>query len=182
MKKAIVILADGFEEIEAVTPIDILRRCDVDVTVCGVDKLELIGSRGIVVKADCLLEDAMQGLDAVILPGGERGALNLYANESVHKIIKQQDIREGIIAAICASPALVLNPLGILAGKRVTSYPSYSEKFIGTAHYTNKEKVVIHDHIITSQSAATALEFAFAIAEKLAGEKTVNKVKQAIIY
>ena len=110
MKKAIVFLADGFEEVEALTPVDYLRRAGVEVTVAGVSKTEITGSHGIKVNADAALSDSLLGekYDAVIAPGGMPGAANLAATPLVEKLFKDAESRGAVIAAICAAPVVVL--------------------------------------------------------------------------
>ncbi len=180
-KRAVVILAEGFEEIEAVVPIDILRRSGVEVIVAGLSGLEIKGSREVNIKADCLIDDIPEEFDALILPGGGPGAKNLAASEKVANLIKMQNDKHGIIAAICASPAVVLNSTGILAGKKVTCYPSHENDFNSNVTYT-KDCVVIDGNIITSAGPGTAFEFSLTLAKILAGEEIAQTVGKATLY
>ncbi|MFA5370072.1 MAG: DJ-1/PfpI family protein, partial [Candidatus Omnitrophota bacterium] len=123
-KKAIVLLAEGFEEIEAITIIDVLRRSGVGVDACGIDSLRVKGSRGINVFADIILKNVTGIYDACALPGGMPGAANLFADKRIRgMLLTQAKTDSGLIAAICSSPAVVLAPLGILDNKSATCYP-----------------------------------------------------------
>ena len=180
-KKAIIILADGFEEIEAITVIDILRRAGVEVTICGLDSKEVKGSKEVVVIADKILEGNEVEYDACVLPGGMPGAENLAASEKVNKILLDMDKKSNVIAAICAAPAVVLAPLGILDNRSATCYPGMEENFSATTNY-RKDDVVIDKNIITSRGPATALKFAIAITDKLCGQAVAQKVADATLF
>ncbi len=180
-KRALIILADGFEEIEAVNAIDILRRAGIEVTTAGINGIKVQGSHGITVIADKLLTSVVkENFDACILPGGSPGAKNLASSEKVNSIIKQMNKNGKIIAAICAAPAIALAPLGILQNKTATCYPGMQEKFSQETIYKEKA-VVIDGNIITSRGPGTALPFALAIVEKLSGKKTCKKLKKTAI-
>jgi len=179
-KKAIVILAPGFEEIEAVTVIDILRRAEVDVTVAGVSDRTVRASRLTTIVADITLEEAETYYDALILPGGMPGASNLAASEKVIALIKHINGYGHIIAAICASPAIVLAPTGILNGKQATCYPGMQDKFDDSTIYS-EEPVVSDGNIITSRGPATALPFALKIVAHLVDRETSEKVRKALL-
>ncbi|UCD15948.1 MAG: DJ-1/PfpI family protein [Candidatus Omnitrophota bacterium] len=179
-KKAIVILADGFEEIEACTCIDILRRAGIEVTVTGLDDVKVTGSRRIVILADTTLNQVTLGVDACVLPGGMPGASNLAASEKVTTLIKRMYHEGKIIAAICASPAIVLAPLGILKNKSATCFPGMEDKFsIGTIY--KEDPVVTDANVITSRGPGTALKFALKIVENLAGKEISEKVQKATL-
>ena len=179
-KKTIIILADGFEEIEAITAIDILRRAGVEVTICSLDYKEVKGSKGISVVADKILEGTEIEYDACVLPGGMPGAENLAASEKVKKILLDTNSRGKIIAAICAAPAIVLTPLGLLDDKSATCYPGMESSFSDTTNY-KKDDVVIDENIITSQGPATALKFAIAIVDALCGQAIAQKISNATL-
>ena len=175
-KTALVILAEGFEEVEAIAPIDFLRRAGVRVTIAGVMDLQIKSSRNISVRADVLLKDIQDLPDAVILPGGLPGATNLAKSEEVAKLVKKMNAAGKLVAAICAAPALVLAPLGILDGKKATCYPGCEADFSSkTIH--SKESVVEDGNIITSQGPGTAFAFAFAIAVRLVGKDMADNVR-----
>jgi protein deglycase len=179
-KKALIILADGFEEIEAITAIDILRRAGVEVTICGLDSEKVKGSKGVVIVTDRMLQGDESAYDACVLPGGMPGAENLAASDKVKKILLDMNDKRKTIAAICAAPAIVLAPLGILDNKYATCYPGMESSFSGTTDY-KKDDVVIDKNIITSQGPATALKFALAIADKLCGQAIAQKIASATL-
>ena len=123
-----IFLADGFEEIEALAPVDILRRAEVDVKMVSInDKLEVTGSHGIAVHADVLLKEVSEKADMLILPGGMPGTLNLQKCQPLCDMLKKAD---GYVAAICAAPS-VLGGLGLLKGKKATCYPGFEDKLEG---------------------------------------------------
>jgi len=179
-KKAVVILAEGFEEIEASAAINILRRAGVVVTVAGLGKKQITGARGINVAADLELSEAGKDFDAVILPGGQPGADNLSRSEEVESLIYEIKEKGKIIAAICASPAIVLAPKGFLNGKTATCYPGLEKEFLPGTRFS-KENVVADGNIITSRGPATSLEFALTIVEKLTDREIRKKIEKAIL-
>lgn len=170
-KKVLVILADGFEEIEAVTPIDILRRAGLDVVVAGLGKTEITGTNGLTVRAEIALE-AFEGLpDAVVLPGGARGASNLSESAAVKALLTRMRDEKRLIAAICAAPALVLGRHGFLDGKKATGYPGYEKNF-GPRVTFSESRVVSDGDIVTSRGPGTALEFSLEIVRRLVDAPT----------
>lgn len=180
-KTALIILAPGFEEIEAITAIDILRRAGVRVTIAGIDSLTVNGSRSITVRADCLLEDnTVTDYNAYVLPGGMPGAVNLINSEKVKDILKKSAMEKKVIAAICAAPAVVLAPLGILDNKIATCYPGMQTGFNQSISY-KPEKVVVDGNIITGSGPAAALEFSLAIVKALAGQEITEKLRKAVL-
>jgi len=182
-KKAIVLLAEGFEEVEAVTPIDYLRRAGVEVTIATISFiLNVKGARGIKIDADTTLagiEGEESSWDAVIIPGGSNGAANLAASKQAGVLLKDMTAAGKLICAICASPAVVLSPLGLLAGKKFTCYPGLEEK-VNEGKWSD-ERVVVDDNIITSRSAGTSGEFAIAIIEKLLDKEAAKKIADAVL-
>ena len=179
-KTALVILAEGFEELEAIAPIDVLRRAGIRVTLAGVDSRIVPSSREIGIHADALLKDIQDLPDAVILPGGLPGATNLSKSEEVSKLIKKMNAAGKLVAAICAAPAVVLAPLGILDGKKATCYPGCESDFAPTTVHS-QERVVVDGNIITSQGPGTALEFALVIAARLAGQEMADTVRSKML-
>ncbi len=179
-KKALIILADGFEEIEAVTCIDILRRAGTKTVVAGLTTKKVTGSRKIVIQSDMLLSEAASGFDALILPGGTEGAKKLAASGLVKSLIKTFFDKGLLVAAICAAPAVVLAPSGILEKKRATCYPGMEKSFSSGIKHTT-QSVVSDNNIITSQGPGTALEFALKIVEKLINKEISKKVKNAAL-
>ena len=175
-KTAVVILAEGFEEVEAIAPVDVLRRAGVRVTIAGATERQVKSSRQIGVQTDILLRELKEMPDAVILPGGIPGATNLAKSQEVGEFVKKMNAAGKIVAAICAAPAAVLAPLGILNGKKATCYPGCEEDFKpGTV--PSKDRVVEDGNLITSQGPGTALEFALVIAARLAGRAMAENVR-----
>ena len=193
MKKAIVFLADGFEEVEALTPVDYLRRAGVEVTVAGVSKTEITGSHGIKVNADAALSDSLLGekYDAVIAPGGMPGAANLAASPLVEKLFKDAEGRGAVIAAICAAPVVVLAKAGLLKNRRYTCYPTMENdllKFAGSNYKALtegavhlEERVVVDGNLVTARGPGVAEEFALALVEKLAGKAARDSLHKGIV-
>jgi protein deglycase len=179
-KKAIILLAEGFEEIEAVTCIDILRRAGIKVTVTSIGGLVVTGSRQLSIKADSKIGEVESDYDTVVLPGGMPGAENLANSSQVTTLLKQLNNQKKLIAAICAAPAVVLSPLGLLENKNATCYPGMEKNFSQTTTYQN-QKVVIDENIITSQGPATALEFSLIIVEQLSGKEAAKKISAAVL-
>jgi 4-methyl-5(b-hydroxyethyl)-thiazole monophosphate biosynthesis len=185
-KKAIILLADGFEDVEAVTPIDYLRRAGIEVTTASITQSLTVTSRwgGIKITADTLLSQiARQGndWDAVILPGGMPGASSLAASEETSALLKEMSAKGKLICAICAAPAVVLAPLGLLAGKKFTCYPGMEEKAATANGAWLEDRVVTDGNVITSRAAGTAGEFAAAIIEKLLDKETAKKIADAVL-
>jgi 4-methyl-5(b-hydroxyethyl)-thiazole monophosphate biosynthesis len=182
--KALVLLADGFEEVEAITPIDYLRRAGVEVTVSAIGENPVTGRwTGLKVLADTTLSEAKTGeWDAVILPGGMPGALNLAADKETCSLLKDLAAKNKLICAICASPAVVLAPLGLLNGKNFTCYPGMEEK-VQPALLSGfcEDRVVVDGNIITSRGAGTAGEFAVAIIEELLSETAAEKIAETVL-
>ena len=187
MKKAVVLLADGFEDVEAITPIDYLRRAGIDVTVASITKSLTVAGRwsGIKMIAGATLPELLsinkeqKDWDAIIIPGGIPGATNLAASQEVCTLLNEMAITGKLICAICASPAVVLAPLGLLSGKKFTCYPRMEERV--TDGEWSEDRVVVDGNIITSRGAGTAGEFAIAIIEKLLGEKDAKKIAEAVL-
>lgn len=179
----IVFLADGFEEVEALTVVDYLRRVEgikVD-TVSIKDSQKVLGAHNIEVKADKTvgeLED-IASYDGVVIPGGMPGASNLRDNEEVIKIVKEIDKANKLVAAICAGP-IVLERAKVIDGKKVTSYPGF-EKDLPNSIY-KEEDVVCDGNIITARGPAKAEDFAIEIIRKLVGEKAAEDLKTSILY
>ena len=180
-KKAVVLLAEGFEEVEAVTPIDYLRRAGIEVSVVSVsDNLIVKGSRNIEVKAETALSQLPPGeYDAVIVPGGLNGSKNIAASSEAGALLKKTAEAGKLICAICAAPALVLSPLGLLKGKNFTCYPGMEKE--AQDGVWKEERVVIDRNLITSRGAGTAGEFAIAIIEKLTDEETSKKIAESVL-
>jgi protein deglycase len=179
-KRAVVVLAPGFEEIEAVAPVDVLRRAGVEVAVAGLDGRTVVGSHGIALQADVVMAEVKEAPDAVILPGGMPGAENLARSAAVERLVKAVLQKGGICAAICAAPAFALAKFGILEGKRATCYPGCEGRFPRTAT-VSEDRVVVDGNVVTSRGPGTALEFSLALAEILAGKPAADKLREGMI-
>jgi len=179
MIKALVFLAQGFEEIEASTIVDILRRCNVEVTLAGLKPDAVEGAHGIKFMPNKSIDEvAMKDFHAVICPGGVPGYENLRKDSRVLSMIKEAFEANKLTAAICASPA-VLSDAGVLKGKTCTIYPGMEEELRkGGGKPRKKDLVVVDGNIITSRGPATALHFALKLAEKLAGKEVAQKVRK----
>lgn len=179
MPRCCVLLADGFEELEAITVIDVLRRAEVEVLALGLHGERVTGSHGITVEADGTLDaHAHESWDLVVLPGGMPGAANLRDDPRVQALVKTQDERGGQLAAICAAP-IALASAGVLSGRRATSYPSFGDQ-LGDATYA-QDRVVIDDHVTTSRGPGTALEFALSLVARLVDDETATKLRHAML-
>ena len=173
-----VLAADGFEEIELIAPVDILRRCGVQVTVAGVSRKQITGSHGIVLTADAMIDDAETALASmIVLPGGSVGVKNLDASGKVHKLLREA-VETGVqLAAICAAPS-ILQRQGLLDGLRFTCYPGCENPELG-GQYTGAP-VECDGRVITSRGAGTALLFGRALAAALCGEEKADKAYRAL--
>ncbi len=166
-KRVVVVLATGFEEIEAVTPIDVLRRAGLEVLVVGVGSGAIEGSHGITLECDRELADVDFVPDAIVLPGGLPGAANLGKSAAVREMSQAVHDAGGVCAAICAAPALTFAPFGLLNGRTATCYPSFEQEFDSTTTHS-QDRVVVDGNVVTSRGPGTALEFSLRLVELLA--------------
>ena len=179
MKRVLVPLADGFEEIEAITIIDILRRAGAEVVAAGLKKRNVEGSHGLHLVADNVLAECLSdSWDLIVLPGGVPGTPNLMADSRVLDLIKRHNTHGGLTGAICAAPA-VLDEVGITEGKAVTSHPSWSEKIIKGRH--THVRVAEDEDLVTGQAAGSAMEFAFRLVAKLYGPNKVDEINAGVL-
>jgi len=181
MKKKIAVhLANGFEEIEAISIIDVLRRADIEVLVVSVTgKVEVNGAHQIRILADTLFEEVdYSDLFMIVLPGGMPGASNLDAHEGLKNQIKQFDQENRPLAAICAAP-MVLGNLGVLQGKQAVSYPGFESYLKGAEVLT--VPVVESGNVITGRGIGTALEFALAIVRKAVSDEKAKLIASQIL-
>lgn len=181
MKKIIVPLAEGFEEIEAISIIDILRRANIEVVTVRLDEEEeVLGAHGIKVKADLHLKEleSLDYYDGIAVPGGMGGVNNLIANNKILDMIKFLSDDGKLVSAICAGP-MVLEKAGVLKGINATCYPGLEDE-LKSAGIVD-EIVVVDDHIITSKGPATAGIFALEIIGQLLGEEEKNSVAEGIL-
>lgn len=176
MKRVLCILENGFEEIEVIAPVDLLRRAGVEVVMAGVSALDVVGRSGIQVRADARLVDLDAGeFDVLFLPGGP-AVMELRKNSQLLDTIRHYAAGEKIIAAICAAP-LLLKDAGVLDGKVFTAhFSTHAELPSATG-----ERVALDGNIITSRGAGTAVEFGLALIAKLHGETAAAEVSTAIM-
>lgn len=181
MKNVYVFLADGFEEIEALATVDVLRRAGVKVTTVSINPTEMVtGAHGVPVVADVLFDAAdLADADMLVLPGGMPGAANLDAHRGVCTALKAQAESGKYLAAICAAP-MVLGHLGLLNGKNATCYPGFEGELDGSTY--TAAPVEKDGNIITGKGPAVVLPFAYALAETLVGEEVVAQVKSGMLY
>jgi len=170
------LLAPGFEEVEAVTPADFLRRAGLDLRLVGVGDTLVEGGHGIPIRADLRLEDLDEEPDAVIVPGGMPGAENIAASLAALSLIRKTHDRDRLVAAICAAPAVVLSQTGILAGRRVTCFPGYEDRLEDCTFV--EDRVVVDGNLVTSRGAGTAAEFAVKVIEILLGRDAAEQVHE----
>ena len=178
--KVLVPLANGFEEIEAVTIIDVLRRAEVEVLVASLDENKLVkGANGITIQADLEVKDTnADELEMVVLPGGWDGTYTLADDANVQTLLKDMDVKGKNIGAICAAP-FALNKAGVLK-QNYTCYPSVEEQ-IREDGYTSDKKVIEDRNIITSRGPATAICFALEIVKKLKGQEMYETLKAGLL-
>ncbi len=180
MTKVLLPLASGFEEIEAISIIDVLRRAGIEVIIAGVDVDIVEGANKILVKSDCLISDitSIDNIDMIVLPGGWGGTKVLAENEKVQSLLKDMDSKNKKIGAICAAP-YALEKAGVLKNG-FTCYPSVEDE-IKTGGYTSKESVVISENIMTSRGPATAICFGLAIVKKLVSQEVYLQLKAGLL-
>ena len=174
-KTALIPIADGSEDIEAVCLIDVLRRAEVEVTVASVtDARGITASRGTAIVADALISDCRdQEYDLIALPGGMPGAEHLRDCEPLVEMLKEQRDAGRLFGAICASPAVVLLPHGLLSGRRATCYPSFRAELDEAVDVEpSDEQVVVDGRLVTSQGPGTAIEFALRLVALLFEDET----------
>ncbi|MCA9400580.1 MAG: DJ-1/PfpI family protein [Candidatus Omnitrophica bacterium] len=175
-KKVLVLLAEGFEEVEAVMPVDILRRAGLNVTITSLGENQVTGAHGLTIVADSkLLDIDPHQFDALVIHGGMPGAENLANDKNVFNIIKDYHQRGKLIAAICASPAFVLAPTGILSGKKATCFPGCEDKFDDKTTFVI-DRVVVDGSVITSRGLGTAHDFALTIVGYLCGQQKADEI------
>ena len=180
MSRALVVLADGFEETEAVTAIDLLRRGGVEVVIAALSGGRARGSHGIEIHADAALADALGApYDAVVLPGGQPGATHLATDARVLALVRAQ-MRDGrLLGAICAAPT-VLAAAGVLDGRRVTAFPGALKPDAAVELALSDEAVVRDGDLITARGPGTAMDFALALLDALEGRTVRDRVEAAL--
>lgn len=181
MSKVYVFLADGFEEIEGLTVVDLLRRAEVEVCMVSITGKKVItGSHQIEIGADALFEETdFQDADILVLPGGMPGTRYLGAHKGVTELLKKADAAGTGLAAICAAPS-VLGDLGLLKGRKALCYPGFEERLTGAL--AGSGTVVTDGHITTSRGMGTAIDFGLELVRRLCGEEKAESLSKSIIY
>lgn len=181
MAKVYEFLANGFEDIEALIPLDVLRRGGVEVKTVSITGSEFVESaHGVSIKADIMFDDAdFDDADLLFLPGGMPGAANLNEHEGVRNAIMAQNAKGGMIAAICAAP-MILGGLGLLNGKRATCYPGF-EQYLTGAEYTH-ELCTVDGNITTGEGPAAAFPFAYTLLAALTDKETAEGIAGGMRY
>lgn len=177
-----VFLADGFEEIEALAPVDILRRAGLAVKTVAIGKDKTVYStRKVPVMADILVDDVkLEDIEMIVLPGGQPGADNLYASEKLLKIVQYAYDNGKYMAALCAAP-LVFGRMGLLTGKKAVCYPGYEHNLKGAE--AQPEKALVCDgKIITGRGPGAATEFAFKLVEILTDKDKADSIRKAMLF
>ena len=178
--KVYAFLANGFEEIEAITPVDLLRRAGVEVCTVSVhETLSVTGAHGMTLQADALYDECnFADADLLFLPGGMPGTTNLESHEGLCSLLRQHNAEDKLIAAICAAPS-ILGKLGILEGKKATCYPGF-ECHLGTS--VTEASVVISENITTGEGPGAAYDFALDLIELLTDEETSQRIGEETMY
>lgn len=181
MKKVVMLFAEGFEEVEALMTVDLLMRGGVDVKLASITKeMEVAGSHGIRIGMDVTMDQVDFGeQDAVLIPGGMPGTLNLGNSPEVTRVLTEMHEAGKIVGAICAAPS-VLGQCGILEGKKATCYPGFEDKLTG-AEFTD-EKAVIDGNVVTSRGLGTSMEFGFSVLELLVSKEKAEEIRKQIVF
>ncbi len=181
MASVLIPLAQGCEELEAVTLIDLLRRANIDVVTAGLDDKAVVAAHGVTLMPDTTLDEALKKTyEMIVLPGGMPGSDHLQQDQRLKNALMAQNQQGRYIAAICAAPK-ILAAIGILNGRHATSYPGFLDKMdLPEVEYLD-ERVVHDDNIITSTSPGTAMDFALYLIEVLEGESTRNSVEEGLV-
>lgn len=178
-KKVLVPVAQGIEEMETITIVDVLRRAGAKVTMASVDTLEIKASRGVCFNADAHIDDCLDlTYDLIVLPGGIPGAQNLKASDTLAELLKKQAGQQRYYGAICASPAVVLHPLGLVTPGNVTCHPGFADQI--DQGNVNHATVAIDNHCITSRGGGTALEFALTLVGILYSDDVRTEVEKGL--
>ncbi|WP_439183551.1 DJ-1 family glyoxalase III [Carboxylicivirga taeanensis] len=180
MKKVAILLAEGFEELEAISPVDILRRAGIAVTTVSITKnKEVTGAHGIKIMADALFEEVpFADFEAIVLPGGMPGTSHLNEHQALKTVLTEFAESKKLIGAICAAP-LVLGELGLLQKRNATCYPGFEKQLIGAA--ITKQAVVKDEHFITANGVGNAIPFALALVKELLNDEAANNLAQKML-
>ena len=170
-----VFLADGFEEVEAIEPVDIMRRAGIEVLTVSLDDAPVTGAHNICVKADIVIDEVNKAdIEAIVLPGGGKGHENLDASDAVHELISYAAENDRYVCAICAAPSII-GRMRLLDGKKATCFPGFEKYLYGAECVT--DKVVKDARFITARGAGAAADFGFEITAALKDRKTADAVK-----
>ena len=176
-----VLLAEGFEEVEALTPVDLLRRAGVAAKLVGVTGKTVIGSHGIGIETDLIMDEADWNMaDMIVLPGGMPGTTNLYADNRVTDAVQKCYDEGKYIAAICAAPSVILGGMGMLKGRKATCYPGMEDGMIGATPL--KRACVVDGRMITACGVGGALDFGCALVSALCGEEKARKIAVEVVH
>lgn len=181
MKRAIMMFAEGFETVEALMVVDLLRRGGVEVVMTSINEDDMVRSaHGIGVEMDATMDEIdLTTFDAIILPGGMPGTIHLGESKAVKDAVMLMNDAGKIVSAICAAPG-VLGKYGLLEGKNACSYPDHEGNLIGAK--VSREPVVVDGNIVTSRGLGTAMEFGFKLLELLESKEKAEQIKTAIVY
>lgn len=181
MSEVCMFFGTGYEEVEALAAIDVMRRAGIDVDMVSITgEKYVISSHKVTVEMDCLLEDVdFENVKMIVLPGGMPGTTNLEACEPLMKQVEKFYEQKKLLAAICAAPS-IFGHRGMLKGRKACCYPSFESHLEGAE--VTKNPCEVSDHIITSRGMGCAVDFGLAIVEKLKGKEAADKVAESIIY
>jgi len=181
MARVLIPLAQGCEELEAVTVIDLLRRAGIEVLTVGLDAQPVIASRGVVLIPDTDLGQVLdEDFDMIVLPGGLPGADNLDNDPRIHQLLRRMQDKGKYTAAICAAPKVLANA-GLLADRQATSYPGFIDAMDLPSTRVLEQAVVIDGKVITSRGPGTAMDFALTLIEQLAGPEVRGSVETSLV-
>jgi 4-methyl-5(b-hydroxyethyl)-thiazole monophosphate biosynthesis len=179
MKKVLVLFAEGSEELEAITIVNILRRGGITVTLAGLTSGALRGSRGTVILPDASLDEALENnFDMIVLPGGQPGTQHLRADHRVRQLLQKMAAEDRFVTAICAAPS-VLAAAGLLEGKRATCFPTCLDEFSAISIQT--DAIIEEGKIITSRGPGTAMDFALLLVERLSSRANRDTVEAGLV-
>lgn len=184
MTNILVAIADGTEEIECITAVDVLRRAGAQVTIASTEKTcQITASRGVQLVADCVVSDLPSiKWDLIYLPGGMPGAARLSEHAKLVEIVRKQLEEERWVAAICAAPAVFLGRNGLVKSMAGTCYPSFQNELATQAQTVKHDRVVVDQKLITSQGPGTAMELSLKLVECLYGTSKRNEVAAQLLY
>ncbi|WP_137818271.1 DJ-1 family glyoxalase III [Pseudomonas sp. 2FG] len=179
--RALLAVADGVEDLETVTLIDVLRRADIELLVASIENRRMLTcARGTRLTADAMLVDVLaQDFDLIVLPGGMPGAQHLADHQPLAEQVREHAAAGKLFAGICAAPAVALQSYGVLKQRRMTCYPAFSDRLSGCTFVD--QPVVVDGNCITSQGPGTALEFALTLVEQLLGKGKRKEIAKAML-